>query len=77
MQIFTEQDALATLLQQVDQDGEVAIRRADGQTYTLKPFKVAVPQPNRSPLDVPGVNTGVTTEEIIESIHEGRGSHRW
>ena len=75
MQIFTEQDTLAVLLQQADQDGAVAIRRTDGQIYTLT--TQAAPQTDRSPLDIPGVDTGLTTEEIIELIHEGRGNHRW
>ena len=30
-----------------------------------------------SPLDVEGVDTGVTQEEILEAIHEGRNSDRW
>lgn len=82
MQIFTEQENLATLLQQVDQNGAAVIRRADGQTYTLKPNPGAMPQQDhsllhRSPLDVPGVNTGLTMKEIVEFVHEGRGDHRW
>ena len=30
-----------------------------------------------SPFDVEGVDTGVTREEILEAIREGRNSDRW
>ena len=32
---------------------------------------------DRSPLDIPGVDTGLTRDEIVEFIHEGRGNDRW
>ncbi len=35
------------------------------------------PEAALSPFDVEGVDTGVTREEILEAIHEGRNSDRW
>jgi len=61
----TEQD-LPTLLEQANQDGEVRIQRKAGRIFVLKPEDAT-----RSPLDVPGVNLGISTTEIIEAIHEG------
>ncbi len=80
MQTYTETESLADLLTQADQQGAIHIRRADGQLYVLQPHaRVSThrPPPGRSPLDIPGVETGLTREEIIEFIHEGRGNDRW
>ena len=43
------------------------IRRRDGRTFAVTPVRST-----RSPLDVPGIDTGVTTPEILECIREGR-----
>jgi len=47
-------------------DGKVAIRK-DNQIYILMPASK-----NVSPLDVEGVDMGVTSEDIINFIHESR-----
>ena len=49
------------------QQDEVRIRRDDGQVLVIR----AEP-PAASPLDVEGIDLGMTTQEIIECIHEGR-----
>lgn len=70
MNIYTYSEArqnLATLLDQALQEGEVLIRRKDGRMFTLKPR-----DENNSPLDVAGVDLGITGEEIMTFIHEGR-----
>lgn len=68
MQIYLDtQRDLPALLEEVSRVGGVRIRRADGQTFVLKPEKASL-----SPLDVPGVNLGVSTEEIVDFIREGR-----
>jgi hypothetical protein len=54
-------------LERAVREGGVRIRRADGMTFILKPEG-----PFRSPLDVPGVDLGVTTAEIVDFIREGR-----
>ncbi len=73
MQTYQETESLIPLLEQASQDGAVYIRRSDGQLYILKPETS-----QRSPLDVGSrLNLNLTTDEIIEFIHEGRGNDRW
>ena len=68
MQTYLEMEqSLSVLLEQARQDGEVRIRREDGQTFVLKSENA-----KRSALDVKGVDLGVSTDEIIEFIREGR-----
>ncbi len=70
MQVFTYSEArqkLAQLLDEADSSGKALIRRRDGRTFAVTPVRSA-----RSPLDVPGIDTGVTTREILECIREGR-----
>jgi antitoxin Phd len=58
---------LALLLDQAMEKGEVRIRRKDGQIFILKP-KVS----SGSPLDVEGIDLGISTSEILNFIKEGR-----
>lgn len=44
-----------------------------------RPTKIApssAPE-ERSPFDIEGIDLGLTREDIIEAIHEGRGNDRW
>ena len=68
MQTFLEsQDNLSTLLEQAERTGEVRIQRADGQTFVLKSENT-----KRSPLDVAGVDLGISASEIVDFVREGR-----
>ena len=68
MQTYLEtQLTLSVLLEQASQEGEVRIQRKDGQTFVLKPENS-----KRSALDVEGVNLGISTDEIVGFIREGR-----
>ncbi len=68
MQTYLEtQQSLSSLLEQACQLGEVRIRRNDGQTFVLKSEKA-----RKSPLDVKSVDLGISTDEIIGFIREGR-----
>jgi len=58
---------LALLLEKAVKDGAVAIRRKDGKLFVLKEMKK-----KSSLLDVKGIDSRVTTAEIIEIIREGR-----
>jgi Antitoxin Phd_YefM, type II toxin-antitoxin system len=58
---------LASVLSQAEKDGEVRITHRSGKTYVLR-LEIG----DRSPLDVPGVDTGITRQEIIDSVREGR-----
>jgi hypothetical protein len=70
MRVYTYSEArqnLASLLEKADQEGEVRIKRKDGQIYVIKP------QPRTaSPLDIEGVNIDINTAEIVAIIREGR-----
>jgi hypothetical protein len=70
MIVYTYSEArqkLAQVLDQVLQQGEVRIKRRDGQVFIIKPEMRA-----GSPLDVPGIDTNLNASEIIEFIQEGR-----
>ena len=68
---FTEaRQKLASLLEQASRNGEVRIKRRDGQVFIIRPQKRT-----GSPLDVEGVQLNLTREDILESIAEGRKSY--
>jgi len=58
---------LASLLDRALTNNEVYIKRKDGRMFVLKPVEFKA-----SPLDVEGVDLGVSTEEIIDFIAEAR-----
>lgn len=68
--VYTYSEArqrLAALLEQAVRDGEVRIKRQDGQTFIIRP------EPRKgSPLDVEGIDLDLTADEIVDFIHEGR-----
>ncbi len=67
MQIYSEtQENLSVLLERASEKGEVRIKRANGEVFILKPEK------KRSALDVKGIDLGISTEEIVEFVREGR-----
>lgn len=58
---------LASLLDQAAKEGEVRIRRKDGQVFVVRP------QPSTdSPLDVKSVDLAISTDDIVRIIREGR-----
>lgn len=70
MRVYTYSEArqnLASLLETAQREGAVRIRRRDGQSFVLQPESSEA-----SPLDVEGVDLGVTTDEIVSMIREGR-----
>jgi hypothetical protein len=73
MRMYTYSEArrkLASLLEQAMQEGEVKIKRRDGQTFVIRPeTRVG------SPLDVEGIDLGITTAEIVQFIQEGRRTY--
>jgi len=75
MKVYTYSQArqrLASLLNQARREGEVRIRRRDGQEFVLQPAAEA--SGNQSPLDVPGITVPATTRDILEAIRKSRGS---
>ncbi|MGE0129662.1 MAG: type II toxin-antitoxin system Phd/YefM family antitoxin [Blastocatellales bacterium] len=68
MQTYSEtQENLSVLLERAREQGEVRIIRADGQVFILKPERK-----EQSALDVEGIDLGVSTEEIVAFVREGR-----
>ena len=47
------------------------VKRRDGWVFVIKPEPVC-----GSPLDVEGLELGVSAGEILEAIQEGRGRYR-
>lgn len=70
MKVYTYSEArqrLADLLDEAQKEGTVRIRRKDGRVFVLQPAEVET-----SPLDIQGISLGITTDEIIDIIREGR-----
>ena len=68
MQTYSEsQKDLPALLEEAGRSGGVRIQLADGKAFVITPEAV-----KRSPLDVPGIDLGVSTEEIVNIIRESR-----
>ena len=58
---------LASVLEQARREGEVRIKRRDGQVFVIRPERRV-----GSPLDVPGVDIGISAEEIVRYVRESR-----
>lgn len=72
MRVYTYSEArqrLASVLDEAREKGEIRIKRRDGSEFVVRPLETG-----RSPLDVPGVETDVTREEIVEAVRESRRS---
>ncbi|OGJ88895.1 MAG: prevent-host-death protein [Candidatus Raymondbacteria bacterium RifOxyA12_full_50_37] len=70
MTVFTYSQArqnLATLLSIATKEGEVLVKRRDGQTYAIRPEKK-----NESPLDVKGVKLNLGPKDIMKIMREIR-----
>jgi hypothetical protein len=57
-------------LEQAAREGEVRMKRKDGQTFIIRPEIGA-----ESPLDVQSIDLSVSTAEIVEFIQEGRAAY--
>jgi len=65
---FTEaRQNFASLLEEAKIEGVVCIKKRDGESFYIKPASV-----KSSPLDVVGVDLGVSSEDIVSSIRECR-----
>ncbi len=72
MRVYSYSEArqqLTELLNRARRDGEVEIRRRNGQAFVVRPTASA-----GSPLDVPGVTTNLSREEIVGLVRESRRS---
>ncbi len=70
MSVYAYTDAMQNFMLLLDEalsKGEVRIQRDDGKVFIIQPETSSV-----SPLDVEGINLGITTADLIECMHEGR-----
>ena len=70
MKVYTYSEArqrFARLLDEARSGGEIRIKRRDGSEYAVRPVA-----PGKSPLDVPGVDTGLKKADILAAIRESR-----
>jgi hypothetical protein len=70
--VYTYSDArqnFASILEQALREGQVKVKRKDGQVFIIQPEKRT-----NSPLDVESLDLGVTTDEIVAFIRESRRS---
>ncbi len=74
MRLYTFSDArqrFSNVLDTAKKEGRVYIRRRDGSLFALTPE-----ESDKSPFDVKGVSTSVTTPEIIKVLRKERGRTR-
>ncbi len=58
---------LAAVLEQAAREGEVRIKRKDGQVFVVRA------EPGKgSPLDIEGLSLNISTDEVVSIIREGR-----
>jgi hypothetical protein len=72
MKVYTYSEArqqLAELLNRARREGQVEIRRWDGQTFVVRSLA-----PGGSPLDVPGVDTALSRGDLVQLVRESRRS---
>lgn len=70
MTVYTFSEArqkFAALLERARREGAVRVKRRDGQVFLIQPERS-----RRSPLDVAGVDSEVSGEEIVDIVREMR-----
>ena len=70
MKVFTYSDArqkFSSVLESAQEEGKVLVRRRDGRMFSIRPETSP-----KSPFDVKGIHSSVTTTEIIETLREAR-----
>ncbi len=72
MKVYSFSEArqrFAEVLQQAKREGEVHVRRRDGQVFRVQPVQTA-----GSPLDVPAVESHLTAAQIVHLVRESQES---
>ena len=65
---FTEaRNNFASVLELAKQEGIICISKRDGESFYIIPVKS-----KKSPLDIEGVNLGLSTTDIVSIVKEGR-----
>jgi hypothetical protein len=72
MKVYSYSEArqhFAEVLRQAKQEGQAQIRRRDGQLFLVQPARSA-----GSPLDVPGVESGLSRRDVVTLVQDSRRS---
>jgi prevent-host-death family protein len=72
MRVYSYSEArqqFAELLNRASREGQVEIRRRDGNVFVVRPATRS-----GSPLDVPGIDAGLSRAEIVDLVRESRRS---
>ena len=65
---FTEaRQHFASILDEAKRKGVVCIKKRDGESFYIKPA-----EPKASPLDIEGIDLGMSSSEIVDVVREGR-----
>ena len=65
---FTEaRQHFASILDEAKKEGVVCVKKRDGDVFYIKPATL-----KSSPLDVEGIDLGISSSEIVDIIREGR-----
>ena len=70
MTTYTYSDArqnFSAVLEKAKKEGKVLIKKRDGSSFILSPLPLA-----DSPLNVKGINTDLTSKEIVDVLKEVR-----
>jgi len=70
MTIYTFSEArqnFASILEKAKTEGRVLIKRKDGSLFAIQPLTK-----KDSPLDIEGINIGLTSSEIVDIVREVR-----
>jgi hypothetical protein len=72
MKVYSYSEArqrFAEVLRQARREGQAQIRRRDGELFLVQPALRS-----GSPLDVPGVESGLTTRQLVDLVRASRRS---
>jgi hypothetical protein len=70
MKVYTYSDArqkFSLVLESAQKEGKVLVRRRDGRLFSISPERTT-----KSPFDVKGIRSPVTTADILETLRETR-----
>jgi hypothetical protein len=70
MTVYSDADLsskLETVLNRARAEGEVRIKRSDGQEFVLRAVRTG-----GSPLDVGSIEANVSTEDVVRAVRDGR-----
>ena len=68
---FTEaRQNFASILDEAKTEGVVCIKTRDSESFYIKPASI-----KKSPLDVIGIDLGISSKDIVSTIRESRERH--